>query len=182
MICCTSVLHRKKRIVQILLMGMSLSALFLLARLQVNHDREEGTVTNVRIEATDEAIQISWDAPVIGKVDHMAIRVADRDGNICDTVSVKPQNKSYNFSNGEINKAYEVTVSAVYKDGQEELSAKIHQYCKYAKSTSVIIRNRECESIYEVETKHKEELVKDLSSLEGVRSVHFVDSSSTRRI
>ena len=115
-----SSLHRKKRMVQILLMGMSLAALFLLVRYQVNHDREEGTVTNVRIESTDEAIQISWDAPVIGKVDHVAIRVADRDGNICDTVSVKPQDKSYDFSNGEINKAYEVTVSAVYKDGQEE--------------------------------------------------------------
>ena len=65
---------------------------------------------------------------------------------------------------------------------QEDLSAAIRQYCKYAKSTSVIVRNQECETIYEVETKRKEELVKDLSSLEGVRSVHFVDSSSARRI
>ena len=65
---------------------------------------------------------------------------------------------------------------------QDELSAKIHQYCKYAKSTSVIVRNQECETIYEVETKHKEELITSLASLEGVRSVNFVDSSSTRRI
>ena len=120
MIFYTSGIHRKKRIVCILLMGISLVAMFLLVWHQVNNDREEGTVTNVRIESADEAIRISWDAPFISKVDHVEIRVADHDGNICDTVSVKPQEKSYNFLRGEMNKAYEVTVSVVYKDGQEE--------------------------------------------------------------
>ena len=65
---------------------------------------------------------------------------------------------------------------------QDELSAKIHQYCKYAKSTSVIVRNGECETIYEIETKQKDELIRNLASFDGVKSVNFVDNSGSRRI
>ena len=117
-------LRRKKRIAQILLIGISLAALFILIRYQIMFDQEDGMVKDIQIESTDEAIKISWNSSFISNVDHMVIRVTDENDIVCEEISVKPQRKSYYFSDGELNKSYDVTVSAVYKDGQKEQLAQ----------------------------------------------------------
>lgn len=65
---------------------------------------------------------------------------------------------------------------------QDNLLTQIKKHAKFAKSTSIIVKNQECEIIYEIETMEKEELIKELSAIEGVRTINYVDHSGERRI
>lgn len=65
---------------------------------------------------------------------------------------------------------------------QDNLLMQIKKHSKFAKSTSVVIKNQECEIIYEVETLEKEELIKEIISVEGVKTVNYVDHSGKPRL
>ncbi len=65
---------------------------------------------------------------------------------------------------------------------QEELNKRIVLYCKYSKNVSTIIKNNECELIYEIETKDKISLINELNLVGCINSINIVDHSGDRRI
>ncbi len=65
---------------------------------------------------------------------------------------------------------------------QEEVSNKIKSISKYSKNVSTVIKNNQCELIYEVEAKDNISLVNSIKDIEGVNFVNIVEHSSDTRI
>lgn len=64
----------------------------------------------------------------------------------------------------------------------KEIFALISNHSKYTKENSVMIRNKERESIYEVSTKDGDELVNILANKNGVKSVNLLCHSGELRV
>lgn len=65
---------------------------------------------------------------------------------------------------------------------QDELTNKIKSNTKYFKNVSTIIKNKEYELIYEIETKDQTSLIKELNLLSNINSINLVENNGNRRI
>lgn len=57
----------------------------------------------------------------------------------------------------------------------KQISAVIHQFCKYDKLKSTIIKNGEREMIYEVRTANTDTLLKELHAIEGIKAINLLE-------
>lgn len=64
----------------------------------------------------------------------------------------------------------------------DEILEEIKSNSKYCKNVSTIIKNDECELIYEIETKDKASLINHIKDIPGINSINLVDHSGDRRI
>ncbi len=65
---------------------------------------------------------------------------------------------------------------------QNSMNDSIKKNSKHSKVVSTVVKNGECELIYEIETINNGDIVNSLSSLDGVKTFSIVDNNGDRRI
>ena len=111
---------KKTRIIfQYILLSLCLIGVIFLICTQNKIDDKNDVISNIKVHTKDEAIEISWNIPSKTNITNTIIEIKDINENIVDSYTIKANEESFIYKDGEINNCYLITLSASYKDGSK---------------------------------------------------------------